>query len=74
MRRKLHPEVKRTEHIGILVQKTTKKQLKFIAEREGNQLSTQIDEILKEYISKYFRKNNITWQKLTTEERGEEDD
>lgn len=70
MRRKLHEDEKRSAQIGIKVKIETKQKLKYIADLEGNQLSTQIDEILKEHITKYFKKHGINWNNLTPEEKG----
>lgn len=71
MRKKLHETEKRSAQIGVKVKIETKQKLKYIAAAEGNQLSTQIDDILKEYIAKYFKKHDINWSSLSPEERGE---
>ena len=48
MRKKLAPEDKRSKILGIKVKEETKKQLNYIAKREGEPLSTHIDKIVEE--------------------------
>lgn len=71
MRPKMGINEKRGSQIGIKVQNDTKKQLKYIADREQVTLSTLIDIILKDYIKRYFQISKINWEKLPPEERGE---
>lgn len=71
MRKKLHVDEKRSAQIGIKVKNETKQKIQYIASLEGNQMSTQIDEILREYITKYFKKHGINWNTLTPDEKGE---
>ena len=70
MRKKLTPEEKRSNIIGIKVKIETRQQLEWIAKREATRLSTYIDEQLKEHIVTYFKFNHIDWNKLSDEEKG----
>lgn len=69
MRKKLHEEEKRSKIIGIKVKPETKAKLKYIAKAEATQVSTLIDDILKDYVAKYFKKHGINWSALTPEEK-----
>ena len=71
MRYKLPKNEKRNKQIGIKVKTETRLQLDYIANAEGEKLSTHIDNVLKEYIQYYFNKNAIKWDELSPEERGE---
>ena len=70
MRRKLPEGQKRDQVIGIKVTKTTKNQLNFIADRECTPLSTTIDNILQEYIDRYFTIAKIDKTKINEEGGG----
>lgn len=72
MRHKMEINEKRSKQIGVKVQIRTRKQLEYIADREGSTLSTLIDNILKGYINNYFKIAKIEWDKLPPEERGEQ--
>lgn len=72
MRHKMGIDEKRSKQIGIKVQIKTRKQLEYIADREGSTLSTLIDAILKDYINNYFKIAKIDWNKLPSEEKGGE--
>lgn len=71
MRRRLPADKKRNNIIGIKVKDETRKQLKYIAGREGHTLSTCIDIILRKQIEEYFEIHKIEWDKLPPEEKGE---
>ena len=47
MRRKLEENIKRGTIIGVKTDKTTKKQIEYIAEREAQATSTYIHELIK---------------------------
>lgn len=70
MRRKLPANEKRNSIIGIKVKEETRKQLNYIAEREGHTLSTCIDIILRKQIEEYFEIHKINWDDLPPEEKG----
>lgn len=70
MRKKLPPEEKRNNPIGIKVKTVTREQLNYIASLEGIPLSTHIDNVLKEHIEKYFTTKKINWENLSAEEKG----
>lgn len=74
MRYKLPINEKRNNQIGIKVKTETRLKLDYISKAEGEKLSTHIDNILKQYIEYYFNKNQINWEKLSPEERGEVDE
>lgn len=69
MRRKLPESEKRNSIIGIKVKEETRKQLNYIAEREGHTLSTCIDIILRKQIEEYFEIHKINWDTLPAEEK-----
>lgn len=69
MRHKLGINEKRSNQIGIKVQIETKKQLNYIAGREGVTLSTLINNILKDYIYSYLKIAKIDWEKIPEDER-----
>ena len=64
------PDVKRNKQIGIKVKTETREQLEYIAKREAKTLSTLINDILKDYISNYFRIAKINWNDVSEEEKG----
>ena len=68
MRKKLPEGQKRDQIIGIKVTEATKKQLQFIAKREATPMSTTIDNILQEYIERYFTIAKIDKTKIDEEE------
>ena len=70
MRKKMTPDVKRNKQIGIKVKTETREQLEYIAKREAKTLSTLINDILKDYISNYFRIAKINWNDVSEEEKG----
>lgn len=61
MRPKLPKESKRNQIIGIKVLDKTRKQLEYIAKREGTTLSTIINSILLNYIENYTKIAKINW-------------
>lgn len=69
MRKKLQKSEKRSQIIGIKVKEETRKQLKFIANREATQLSTYIDSLLVKHINEYFSHAHIDWNSLTEAEK-----
>ena len=70
LRKKMTPDVKRNKQIGIKVKTETREQLEYIAKREAKTLSTLINDILKDYISNYFRIAKINWNDVSEEEKG----
>lgn len=70
MRQKLPANEKRKNIIGIKVKDETRKQLEYIAGREGHTLSTCIDIILRKQIEEYFELHRINWSTLPDEEKG----
>lgn len=72
MRKKLPENEKRRNIIGVKVKDETRRQLEYIAGREGHKLSTCIDIILRKQIEEYFELHKIDWDKLPPEERGEQ--
>lgn len=70
MRQKLPADKKRNSPIGIKVKTITREQLDYIAEREGDTLSTHIDKVLRNHIDQYFTTNKINWDNIPPEERG----
>lgn len=69
MRRKLPEHEKRKNIIGIKVKDETRKQLEYIAGKEGHKLSTCIDIILRKQIEEYFELHKIDWENLPEEEK-----
>ena len=59
MRKSLPKDQKRSEIIGIKTTRENKKKLKFISEREGRPLSSQINHILENYIQTYMENNKL---------------
>ena len=70
MRKKLPFDEKRNKIIGIKVKEETRRQLQYIADRDGHTLSTCIDIILRKQIEEYFELHRIDWDSLPPEEKG----
>lgn len=70
MRKKLPFDEKRNNIIGIKVKEETRRQLQYIADRDGHTLSTCIDIILRKQIEEYFELHRIDWDSLPPEEKG----
>lgn len=69
MRKKLNPNEKRNNYIGIKVKAKTREQLNYISDREATPISTIIDSIIKQYITTYFQIAKINWETLSEEEK-----
>ena len=70
MRKKLPLDEKRNKIIGIKVKDETRRQLQYIADRDGHTLSTCIDIILRKQIEEYFELHKIDWDALPPDEKG----
>lgn len=68
MRPRIEPENKRTVIIGIKTKEITKKRIKWISDRDGRPMSSQINMILEEYIEKYLKDNNLKYEDIETDE------
>lgn len=73
MRKKINPDKKRSQIIGIKVQPETREKLKYIVKRDQTTLSSLINTIIIDYIENYFKITKIEWEKLTPEEKAGED-
>ena len=62
MRPKLNKEDKRISQIGIKVKEDTKNKIKFISDREGHPMSTQINFILEQFVEDYANRHGIHWE------------
>ena len=71
MRKKLPENEKRRNIIDVKVKDETRRQLEYIAGREGHKLSTCIDIILRKQIEEYFELHRIDWNKLPPEEKAD---
>ena len=69
MRPKLNDADKRVSQIGIKVKSDTKNKIKFISEREGHPMSTQINLILEQFVADYASKHGIRWEDFIMEEK-----
>ena len=69
MRKKLPIDEKRNKIIGVKVKEETRQKLQYIADREGQPLSTCIDIILRKEIEEYFELHKIDWDTLPPEEK-----
>lgn len=68
MRPKLNEADKRISQIGIKVKADTKNKIRFISEREGHPMSTQINLILEQFVADYASKNGIRWNDFALDE------
>lgn len=67
MRPRIEPEDKRTVIIGIKTKEVTKKRIKWISERDGRPMSSQINMILESYIENYLRDHGISYTEIDEE-------
>ena len=67
MRKKLDHETKRSKIIGIKVKPETQLKLKYLADAEATPLSTYINGILEEYISRTTNLHKIKWEDILEE-------
>ena len=68
MRPKLNENEKRICQIGIKVKKDIKNKVKFISEREGRPMSTQINHILEQFVDDYAAKHGINWDEFSLDD------
>ena len=68
MRPKLNENEKRICQIGIKVKKDIKNKVKFISEREGRPMSTQINHILEQFVEDYAAKHGINWDEFSLDD------
>lgn len=68
MRPKLNEADKRISQIGIKVKKDIKSKIRFISEREGHPMSTQINLILEQFVADYASQHNIRWEEFPLED------
>lgn len=69
MRPKMNEADKRISQIGIKVKADTKNKIRFISEREGHPISTQINLILEQFVADYADKHGIRWEDFTLDEK-----
>lgn len=62
MRKRIPNDEKRNVIIGIKTTEEIKHKLKFISDREGRPVSSQIYFLLEKYIENYFKENKIDWE------------
>lgn len=68
MRPKLNESDKRDSQIGIKVKKDIKNKIRFISEREGRPMSTQINHILEQFVDDYAAEHGILWKDFDLED------